>query len=166
MFARLANMFTPTRFPSVLLVVGNFGATINILHLVPEDGTTERFSLTSPSSTTTFRYNGATEQAREHIGEVTLYVGDGENASSFLRDVERRARESWNDSSSPEQLQTGVTETTERLQDVLRHAALDAIHELEGREPSMNATQTYPVFVVHVNRSRAGRILTEPTSFH
>ncbi|OOQ83196.1 hypothetical protein PEBR_36280 [Penicillium brasilianum] len=142
------NIFTASTTPSALLVIGKFGATIHILHLLPEDGTIERFGLTS--STTTFRRGGATEQVREQIGEVTLHIGDGETANSFLNDVETRIRS---------------VQVTQLVQDVLQPAALDAIHEREKRDRSMHATQTYPVFVVYITRSRAGRILTEPTSF-
>ncbi|PGG99455.1 hypothetical protein AJ80_09341 [Polytolypa hystricis UAMH7299] len=146
MLARLLNAITPPSAPSALLVVGN---------------------LTTPSSTTTFRHGGATEQAREQIGAVTLHVGDGETVASFLDDVETRARQLWNDSlsSSPAQVQAGSVETTQLVRDVLQPAALDAIRKREGRERSMNAIQTYSVFVVHIIRSRVGRILTEPTSF-
>ena len=167
MLARLTNIFTRSTSPSVLLVIGKFGATIHVLHLLPENGTIERFSLTTPSSTTTFRHRGATEQAREQIGAVTLHVGDGETANSFLDDVVTRIRKLRNDSlsSSPGQLQTGSVGVTQLVQDVLQPAALDATHEREERDRSMRATQTYPVFVVYVIRSRAGRSLTELTSF-
>lgn len=167
MLTRLINLFTRSALPSALLVIGNFGAIIHVLHLLPEDGTIERFGLTTPSSTTTFRHCGATEQAREQIGAVTLHIGDGETANSFLDDVETRIHKLRNDSlsSSPAQLQTGSVEVTQLVQDILQPTALDAIHEREERDRSMRATQTYPVFVVYIRRSRAGRILTEPTSF-
>ncbi|KAJ5941128.1 hypothetical protein N7516_001296 [Penicillium verrucosum] len=103
------------RGPSVLLVIGKFGATIHVLHILPENGTIERFSLTTPSSTTTFRHRGASEQAREHIGTVTLHVGDGETANSFLDDVETRIRKL---------LQPGSVDVTQLVQDVLQPAAL------------------------------------------
>jgi hypothetical protein len=167
MLARLINAINPSSAPSVFLAVGKFDATIHVLHLLPEDGTIERFSLTTPSSTTTFCHSGATEQAREQIGVVTLHVGDGETAANFLDDVETRARKLWNDSlsSSTAQVQMGSVEAIQLVQDVLQQAALDAIREREGRDRSMHATQTYPVFVVRIVRSRAGRILTEPASF-
>ncbi|KAJ3526051.1 hypothetical protein NM688_g8311 [Phlebia brevispora] len=162
MLSRLSDAFYQKGAPSVLLVVGNFGATIHVLHLLLEDGTVERFSLTTPSSTTTFRYSGTTEQSREELGSVTLYVGDGETASRFLDDVEAKARELWDTSSMSRS--AGNVEANQISKDVLVPAALDAIRERVGRAPSMNATQTYPVYVVHIMRSRMGRILTEPTS--
>ncbi|RDH31967.1 hypothetical protein BDQ94DRAFT_146123 [Aspergillus welwitschiae] len=154
MLARLTNIFTPPTNPSVLLVVGNFGAKIHVLHLLPEDDTIQRFGLTTPS--TNFRYRGAREQAREQIGTVTLHVGDGESADSFLDDIETRIRKLRN--------QTGSGEVTQLVQDVLQPAALDAIQERKDRERSMRATQTYPVYVVYIRLS-AGRSLTELTSF-
>jgi hypothetical protein len=39
-------------------------------------------------SSTAFHRGGATEQAREQIGVVTLHAGDSETANSFLDDVE------------------------------------------------------------------------------
>lgn len=167
MLALLTNIFTRSSSPSVLLVIGKFGAMIHVLHLLPENGTIERFGLTAPSSTTTFCHRGAREQAREQIGTVTLHVGDGETADSFLDDVETRIRKLRNDSlsSSPAQLQTGSVEVSKLVQDILRPAALDAIHEREERDRSMRATQTYPIFVVYILRSSARRSLIELTSF-
>lgn len=105
----------------MLLVIGKFGVTIHILHLLPENGTIERFSLTTPSSSTTFSHGGATEQAREQIGAVTFYVGDGETADSILDDVQTRIRKLRNDSlrSSPH---TGSAKVTQLVQDVLQPA--------------------------------------------
>lgn len=167
--ARLLNIFTPPTTPSALLVIGKFGDTINILHLVPETGSIERFKLST--SATTFRQYGATEQAREQIGAVTLHVGDGETTGKFLDDVETRIRKLRNDSlgssSGVQQLQIGSTEVNQLVQDVLQPAALDAIHERNGRDRSKNATQEYSVYVVYINRSRAGKILNDDqfTSF-
>ncbi|KAE8411346.1 hypothetical protein BDV36DRAFT_288821 [Aspergillus pseudocaelatus] len=95
-----------------------------------------------------------------HSRRVTLHVGDGETANSFLDDVETRICKLRNDSlsSNPAQLQIGSAEVTQLVQDVIQPAALDAIHEREGRDRSMHATQTYPVFVVYITRSRTGMI--------
>ncbi|OQE40923.1 hypothetical protein PENCOP_c005G02381 [Penicillium coprophilum] len=100
------------------------------------------------------------------IGAVTLHVGEGETAYSFLDDVETRIRKlrNFSLSSSPVQVQEGNVGVNQLVQGVLKPAALDAIHEREGRDQSMHATQTYLVFIVYITRSRAGRILTDPTS--
>lgn len=163
--SHLINVFRPSTISSALLVLGEFGSMIHILHLLPEDITNERFSLTSPSATA-FHHSGATEQAREKIGTVTLHAGDGETADSFLDDVERRIRKLRDDSSgsSPAPQQTGTAGVTRLVQDVLKPAAMEAIQERKKRERSMNATQSYPVFIIFIRRSRAGKILGEPTS--
>lgn len=165
MLSRLLNAFTPTTYPSVILIVGDFSVATEIFHLLPEDGTIERFSLSTPSSTTTFRYGGATEQTREQIGAVQLHVGDGETTSRFLDDVERETRKLWSDYLNSEQGPKGTIDVLGLARDVLKPAALEAIREREGREASMNATQTYPVSVLRINRSRPGRISSELTSF-
>ncbi|KAM3427044.1 hypothetical protein NHJ13734_009148 [Beauveria thailandica] len=117
MLSRLLNAFTPSTIPSALLVLGEFGSTIHVLHLLPESSINERFSITTSSSATAFHRNGATEQAREQIGTVTLHVGDGETADSFLDDVETRIRELRADSSSlsPAQQQTGTDDRIKLL---------------------------------------------------
>lgn len=167
MLSHLINAFTPSTISSTLLVLGEFGSTIHILHLLPENSINERFSLTTSSSATAFNHSGATEQTREQIGTVTLHVGDGETANSFLDDVETRIRKLRENSSgsSPAQQQTETVGVTQLVQDVLKPAAMDAIHERETRQRSMNATQAYPVFIIYIRRSRAGTILREPTSF-
>ena len=166
LFAHLTSIFTSPTNPSVLLVVGKFDATIHVLHLLPENDTIERFSLTTPSSTTTFHHRGATEQAREQIGTVTIHAGDGETPNSFLDDVETRIRKLRNESrsSNPAQLQTGGVEIYRLVQDIIQPATLGAINDREKRDRSMHATQTYPVFIVYIKRPSAGRSLTELTS--
>lgn len=168
MLSRLLNAFSSPVYPSAILIVGDFSNFTHILHLLPEDGTVERFSLTAPGSSSTFRYCGATEQSRERIGTVKLHVGDGETAGEFLEDVEERVRKLWNDGTGMEQKPTGTTTDVLSLaQDVLQRAAHEAIRVRDGREGSMNATQTYPVSVLRINRARPGRIITdsELTSF-
>ncbi|KAM3500129.1 hypothetical protein MY11210_009549 [Beauveria gryllotalpidicola] len=152
MLSYLLNAFTPSTNSSALLVLGKFGSTIHILHLLPENSAIERFSLTSSSSTTAFHHSGATEQAREQIGTVTLHVGDGETANNFLDDVEARIRKLRDDSSgsSLAQQQTGTVSVTQLVQDVLKPAARNVIHERETLERSTNATQNQPAFLLEV----------------
>lgn len=148
MLACLINAFTSTTTPSAVLVVGRFGDMIDILHLVPEDGTIERMSTLSTS--TTFHFDGSREQAREHLGTVTIHAGDGETVDDFLDDVETRIHELQNDLSpaTPAELQTGSVEVIQLVQDILQPAVSDMIHKRECQYPSMSATETYPVFVV------------------
>ncbi|KAI1790993.1 hypothetical protein LXA43DRAFT_458788 [Ganoderma leucocontextum] len=166
MLARLRHAFTPTTAPSVILAIGTFNIMVYFIHLIPEDGTIETLGC-GCSATTTFRYHGTTEQARQQIGSVTIRNGDGEeDPFDFLDAVATRARKLWNDSSpsSLAQLQTGNVELEAatrlaQVEDVLRRAALDTLRDREELPPSMNATKTYPVFIIHVKRPRAGKIL-------
>lgn len=73
---------------------------IRVLHVLPENSINERFGLTTSASTTAFHHSGATEQARERIGTVTIHAGDGETPDSFLDNVETRMRK-LRDASSP-----------------------------------------------------------------
>lgn len=153
MLSFLINAFKTPTIPSAVLVVGRFGY-IDILHLVPEDSTIEHISTLSTSPT--FRYDGSREQAREQIGTVTIHSGDGEATDEFFDDVETRIREP----------QTGSLEVTQLVQEILQPAVSDAIHKREGRNRSLNAMETYPVFVVYIKRPRAGQIVGEPRSIN
>ena len=163
MFTRLSKIFTSVNDtnPSVVFVVGNFESMINILHLVPEDGSTERFGVTPTRPT--FSHGGATERSREQIGNITLHVGDGETVITFLQDVEAKASKMWDGVPNKPSEQPAL----HTVQDVLRSAGLEAINDRDGRPRSMNATQIYPVFVVRISRTRPGPIVTEAdfTSF-
>ena len=60
----------------------------------------------------------------------------------------------------------GGMEVAQLERDVLRPAALDAMRvEREGRAPSLNATETFPVYVVQVKRSKPGRLPVQLTSW-
>ncbi|GJE92829.1 hypothetical protein PsYK624_089870 [Phanerochaete sordida] len=110
---------------------------------------------------TIFRRRGAVEQSREQLGEVTIYAGDGEGPWGFLDEVEARVRKlsDATSASNVEQGQMGDVEAVQRTTDIIRHAALDALCDRQGRARSANATQTYPVYVIRIKRSRAGRIM-------
>ena len=168
MLSRLINVFASpsTTTPSALLVIGRFGDMIDVLHLVPEDGTIERRTICSPS--TTFHSDGSKEQAREQIGTVTIHTGDGETAWEFLNDVQARIHDLQNNLSpaATAGLQTGSVDVTQLVQGILKPAAFAAIHERESRHPSMDATEKYPVFVVYIKRPRAGKIVGEPKSIN
>ncbi|KAK2855532.1 hypothetical protein FQN49_005099 [Arthroderma sp. PD_2] len=161
MFARLINAFTSPKNPSVIIVIGKFGGSIDILHLFPETGEIERFS--KSFGPPTFRSYGSREKAREQIGTAIIYAGDGESLNSFLDDVETRIRKRWVSSmtSSP----SSVESVTQLVEAVLRPAALDAIHEREERrESSTNKTETHSVFLIRITRPNPGKILGEPRS--
>ncbi|EEP80511.1 conserved hypothetical protein [Uncinocarpus reesii 1704] len=126
-FLRNAFCSTPSLdLPSVLLVVGTFGSCIRVLHLLPEDGTIERLSLTTGS--TKFRRGGTKEQAREQIGTITLDHGNGETAWGFLDEIEPRVRKLWDDSLNSKPAQTESIEVIQLANDVLKP---DPIGEFE-----------------------------------
>ena len=160
MLSFLKNLFRTPTIPSAVLAVGRFGK-MNILHLIPEDGTIERTNTPSQSS---FHYYGSKEQAREQIGTATVHTGDGETAWEFLDDVETRIHELQNDLTPA--APAGSVEVTQLVQDILQPAVSDVIHKREGQYPSMSSTETYPVFVIYIKRPRAGKIMGEPTSIN
>ncbi|KAK2737808.1 hypothetical protein FQN57_007366 [Myotisia sp. PD_48] len=125
MLARLISSFTPARPPSAVLVIGRPGQSIDILHLVPEDGTLEHFGESSKSPT--LHCFQVIEQAREQIGTVILHVGDGEDKVKFMNDVRTHVRKFWNDflGSNPARVQIADDlRMAQLVQDVLKPAAL------------------------------------------
>ncbi|KAJ6780409.1 hypothetical protein PWT90_02296 [Aphanocladium album] len=126
MLSWLKSPFKLATVPSVLLVVGNFGSSLHIIHPVPENSINERFSSTISSSATTFRCGDITEEAREQIGIIALHAGHGETVSSFLDDVEARILKLRDDSSSssPAHPQTASFAVTQLVQHVLNPAAM------------------------------------------
>lgn len=163
MFSYLAKTFMPPQYPSVVLAVGNFGSMVHILHVIPETGAIERFG----SNASTLPSNRAREQIREHIGTVTLYMGDGETANTFLDEIEDQIRKLWDEPCRVIATQHDkATGDLDRLvQDIVRPSAMNAIRKRETRERSMNTTQTYPVYIIHIRRSRPGKLIQEYTSF-
>lgn len=168
MFSRFLNLFSSSVAPSAVLLVrmpdGDMDA---ILHIVPEDGTIETFSVTGrDSAATTLRCHGAVEQSREEIGTVTLRPDEW--ALGFLdRDVRARAKKILDSSSiftAAKQEQTSSVSVPQLVEEVLKPAALDAIHALEGRTLPANATDTYHAYIIYVNRSKPGEIVGEPRS--
>lgn len=123
----------------------------------------EHISYLQPTATT-FSYGAATERSRERLDTLLLHVGDGENPAQFLDDVSARATQilSKHEKSSPDE------NAAHAVEQALRSAVLRSLREKAARELSRNATQKYPVFLVQVDRSQPGNIVTgaELTSFH
>ncbi|KZT65066.1 hypothetical protein DAEQUDRAFT_759539 [Daedalea quercina L-15889] len=166
MLARLSNLFASFKAPSVVLVIGDH-SWISALHCVPEDGFVEIHSTMSPSQTT-FRHGCATETSRQQIATVRLSSADG---MSFLQDaVEPKVHKLWADTfakkpqlepQAAEAYNQAVSVDVARLADeVLQLAVLEAIREREG-QPGLVDVTPLPVYVVHVNRSRLGRISSD-----
>ncbi|OJT14971.1 hypothetical protein TRAPUB_8414 [Trametes pubescens] len=166
MFSRFLNVFSSSQSaPSALILVRIPGGRADaVLHIVPEDGTIETFSVTesSPSNRTTFRQYGAVEQSREELGTVVLLALPHEWDLGFLDDVRARAQkimESLSIFSSAKKEQAGSVDVSLLVEEILKPAALDAIHALEGRAlPENAAVETYHVSIVYVNRSKPGHI--------
>ncbi|EIW57175.1 uncharacterized protein TRAVEDRAFT_86993, partial [Trametes versicolor FP-101664 SS1] len=109
------------------------------LHIVPEDGTIETFSVTDASSSnrTTFRQYGAVEQSREELGVVVLRALPEEWDLGFLdRDVRARVEKIMRSSSifgAAQKEQAGSVDVSLLVEEILKPAALDAIRAMEGR---------------------------------
>lgn len=159
MFSRLRSFLAGTAqysHPSTVLVLGEYPKTSYILHIIPEDGTSERVDFTAYSSDTLFRHS-AKERSREQLGTVLLHVGDGETPTMFLADVKSRVQEDWSEKPGFESAESAAHAVSEAL----RSAALDFIGDTEKREAPLNAAQSYPVFSLRIDRPNAGKILTD-----
>lgn len=172
-FKRLASIFSKSRAPSALIIVGDF-PSVSIFHCVPESGYIEHFSITYGSNRTHFRQGGAVEQARERIGTLRIFAGELVEVEVFRDELKPKVRKLWSGTFGKEPrldpqeakafTQADTVDVARLVEDVLRPAMLEIIHEREGREDLVDVG-TLPVYIVHVNRSRLGLIFgTEPTS--
>ncbi|KAH9848033.1 hypothetical protein C2E23DRAFT_764330 [Lenzites betulinus] len=169
MFSSFLNMFSSKSAPSVVLLVRTLdGRTDAILHVIPEDGTIEVFASTGESSraATRLRHYGAVEQSREELGTVTL----NEFESVFWLDGDVRARakklmENLTLFGDAREEETGSVPLPRLAEEILKPAALDAIHAMEVREIPTGDVQveTHHVYLVYVNRPHGpGEITGEP----
>ncbi|KAI5366627.1 hypothetical protein Slin15195_G081450 [Septoria linicola] len=168
MLARLLNFNTGsvrTEFPSIILVLGSPSRLPRVLHIVPEDQAIECFDFTSPTASR-FKYGGAVECRREQIGDVQLYIGDGETIDVFLDEVGAKATQLYFKHEKPEPEEVSV-HVVHILEEALRSAYVQSIQDRANRKPSTNARQQYPVFLLWIDRTRPGKLATEAdlTSF-
>ncbi|PGH05711.1 hypothetical protein AJ79_06727 [Helicocarpus griseus UAMH5409] len=155
MLAHLKKALTPQSYPSALIVIGTFGGSMDMLHLVPESGGVERFGYMA--SYYTFR----------RIGTATLQKGDGDSEWKFLDNVESKVGKLWSNfqsSTSLAPVQTGAAQVDQIVEDVLKPAALAVIRERGERPRSTNGTKDVPVYIVRIKRPKAREILTDPTT--
>lgn len=173
MFSSFLSMFSPSQgAPSALILIRIPGGRADaVLHIVPEDGTIETFSVTDASSSnrTTFRQYGAVEQSREELGVVVLRALPEEWDLGFLdRDVRARVEKIMRSSSifsAAQKQQAGSVDVALLVEEILKPAALDAIYAMEGRVlPKDAAVETYHVSIIYVNRKKPGQICGEPRS--
>ena len=172
-FKRLTRIFSKSRAPSALIAIGDY-PFITTFHCVPEDGYIESLSSGYSTKLAPFRRGGAVEQARERIGTLRLGAS-GSLLTDVLRDeLEPKVRRLWSATFGtkpqldPQEAkaftQADTVDVARLVEDVLRPAMLEIIHERDGRKDLVDA-RTLPVYIVHVNRSRLGLIFgTEPTS--
>lgn len=167
MLARLSNLLggsPKADHPSFVLLLGDLSKSAYLLHLVPEEGTTERFNIWQ-SKRAILCYGPGQEVSREELAMVFLHVADGETAAKFLHEVGSRAEKIFRERTSEKS--TISNDTVTAASEALRSAAADSVRDREGRAPPQNAAQTYPIFLVQIQRSRPGKLVTEAdlTSF-
>lgn len=152
-------------YPSAVILVGDLSRRVEFLHIVPEDGTQERLAFPG-SNAMKFSYGGSTERSREQLDPILLHVGDGETKGRFLDDVGGRATELLmrkSEKSTPD----GDGGTVPTVDYILRSAVVDCSEKRKDRPPPQGATQTYPIYIVHIERSRPGKLINDAefTSF-
>ncbi|KAI0634808.1 hypothetical protein C8Q77DRAFT_1156192 [Trametes polyzona] len=179
MLSKFLHAFVPRGFPSAIVVVGEPQTRNHLLHIMPESGDVECCSTGHIRGD-----NSASACAKEKIGDITTCPGDYDTMQEFVRDVEERALERWQevvtagpsaDSASADFLQSRdraeknkekgsssgwrrgyMVDVDQLVDDILRPAALDAIREWELKATPTMYTQ--PVFIVRVKRSEPGRV--------
>lgn len=160
MLSRLTNFATgttqPCSHPSTVLTLEAF-PEICALHIVPEDSTAEFINYTKDR---VFGYGGAKERSREQLGFVSLRIGSREALHEFLRDVSQRVKQ---DPSLKEQSSNGEHDA-HVVQQALRSAAVSCAYERGNQESTTAATQSYPIFLVPIDRAKPGKIIGEPRS--
>jgi hypothetical protein len=159
MLSRLTKFLTGATqdsHPSTVLTLEAF-PEVRALHVVPEDGTVE---LISYSKDKQFRYGGAKEQSREQLGAVSLQVGGGETLRTILDNVILRVEK---DLSLRDQTSNGGY-SVDAVSQALRSAALSVAHERTEQESTATSAQSYPIFLVQIDRAKPGKIIGEPRS--
>ncbi|SMR64621.1 unnamed protein product [Zymoseptoria tritici ST99CH_3D1] len=171
MLSRLKTILTsstPAKHASVALLIasppspGKPSMGLDILHIVPETGTREPPGC-GIYAEDAFRRCRVVETKREHLGSITFAEGLGDSSYFFFQELADTAREMLQKEASE-----GVKGTLKRapvpvdlLERVLRTVAMDGMFERNARKPSPEVVSvTYPIFVVHVERPRAGELFT------
>ena len=136
------------------------------MHLTPEDSSVELWSVFPQP--TNLRFNGATEVSRELLGTATFREEEG--PLEVIDDLGERARSKQLlsiSNTSAEHLQGAETPLSLDclVEEVLRPVGLDFLDDRKGEIPAQNVNvpPTFSVFIIHVSRSRPGRIITDAT---
>lgn len=138
-------------FPSIVLTIEAF-PEIHALHIIPETCDVE---LINDAKAPHFCYGGAKERSREQLGAVVILRPTGDSLRGFLDDISQQVQK---------HLGTGKEHHLDDINQVLRSAALSRIQQSTGQEPDTATTQSYPVFIVHIDRAKSGKIVAEPRS--
>lgn len=159
--------------PSVVCVLGDPSSKGSCVHIVPEDGSIESFGFQRPSADT-FRQHGAEEVTRRRLAEWIIYKGEGESEVEVMEAVGAAAHKVWElqsqrdgtDAQHPtvggsRSATTTSTDSVEACQRVLEVAVRSESARRDGRPSSDQATQTVPVYLVWVVRTRPGRLTTD-----
>lgn len=153
MLARLADILTGTRRrinPSIVLVLRRPHST-SLLHIVPETGDVECVKYTSPA----FTHRGTTERSREQIGTVSLY-DTKHDVDEFLKEISTRATKIL---SGHETLSAG-SDSVLPIEQALRSAVSESLESRSGHSRK-TGNQSFPIFLVHIDRPKPGQILTD-----
>ncbi|CAK3807768.1 Hypothetical predicted protein [Lecanosticta acicola] len=171
MLSRIRNILsgaTRAKYPSVALTLEvrrGGSTTIHVLHIVPEDSSVERVD-TTRSNATSFHFNHAQERGREQIGSVLLQDGDEETSDELLDEISTQATQLLLQQRKTASGREGGGHTVGDLEQALRSAALESLQRRGTRDAPEKAAQQYPVYIVQIDRSEPGKIMSnfEPTS--
>lgn len=159
MLTSIANVISgtfDTSHRSVVLTLEAF-PEISALHIVPEDGLVEFIDYLKSSQ---FNYSGTKERSREQLGSLSLRVRDGETPHGFLEEVSQRVKQ---DLDMRGRLHEGKYDLN-NISQVLRSAIPTCIYRNTEQESTLAAAQSYPLFLVQIDRAKPGRIVGEPKS--
>lgn len=160
MFSRLLSQVSGTRrprYPSAILALEG-PQYMNVLHIIPETRETEKFGMSHPSRST-FYCDGTKEVHREYLGSVVLYIGDGEDQTTLLDEISRRAIAYLNKHS---EFASGkdANRTVQLIELAFRNVVCELLEQKKGRSPPRNAAQEYPIFIIQVDRPKPGSIMS------
>ena len=132
---------------------------IYVMHLIPEDGKVETWGMFPKPAK--FRRGGAVEISRELLGTTTYREGEG--GLTVLPDFAARARKQL--SSIPDaRADAGASiPLTCLVEEVLRPVGLEFLSERrdESSTQDKDTPREFSVSIIHISRSRPGRIVTE-----
>lgn len=152
MLAYLRDTLTGThrrRNPSVVLVLQRPSST-SLLHIVPETGDVEHVEFAPPA----FTYRGILERSREQIATISIYAA-ADDIDEFLVEVGTQATKIPSERGVPDLEGNGVSS----IEQALRTAVSASLERRLNNSPKVG-DQPFPVFLVHIDRPKPGKILS------